>query len=45
MDPRLLTQSEEFVLVQPLLKEYTRILNGFPSWRGYNDCDSFEHVD
>ena len=30
------TQSEEFFLVQPLLKKSIRVLNGFPSWRGYN---------
>ena len=24
-------------LVQPLLKKYIRVLNAFPSWRGYND--------
>ena len=31
------SQSEEFVLVQPLLKKYIGILNGFPScWSGDN---------
>ena len=31
------TRSEEFLLVQSLLKKSTRVLNGFPSWWGYND--------
>ena len=34
-----------FSLVQPLLKKSNRLLNGFPSWRGYTMIDSFEHVD
>ena len=39
LDPRLQFPdlSEEFFLVQPLLKKSIRVLNGFLSWRGYND--------
>ena len=40
---RFPTQSEEYFLVQPLLKKAIRVLNGFPA-AGTKMIDSFEHV-
>ena len=40
------TDSDEYFLVQPLLKKFIKVLNtsSFHSWRGYSDWQ-FEHVD
>ena len=42
---RFPTQSEEFFLVQALLKKSIRVLNGFLPTGGTTMIDNFEHVD